>query len=69
MAKNKVFTSGRIIGIILMIAGFLVWAFRPLQECAWWNIFCQGGSLILAPLFLIITLVLVIVGVIKLIMG
>lgn len=71
MAKTlgKVFTVGRIIGLVLLLAGFLVWYFRPLAHCSWWNLLCWSSSALISPIFLILSIILVIIGVIKLIKG
>jgi|GEM_PF-5177251 len=53
-------------GIIYIVLAGLIYYFRPLQDCSWWNIFCKGGSMALTPIFLLISLILLIVGVIKL---
>ncbi len=66
---TKVKYTGLISGIVLIIIGFLVYYLRPLSNCAWWNIFCQGGSLLITPIFLILSIILTILGVIILIIS
>lgn len=56
-------------GLFLIILGFLIWIFRPLSHCNWYNIFCQAGSLVITPIFVIIAIILIIAGVWKLLWG
>lgn len=53
-------------GIIFILLAGIIYYFRPLQTCSWWNIFCHAGSMALTPIFLLISLILLVVGVIKL---
>lgn len=66
---SKVKYIGMVTGIVLILIGFLVYYFRPLAHCAWYNIFCQGGSLLITPIFVLISVILTIVGVIILIIS
>jgi hypothetical protein len=66
-SKNKININWA--GVIFIILAGLIYWFRPLQNCAWWNIFCNLGTTVLTPIFLLVSLVLFLVGIIKLFKG
>lgn len=63
------FNPKYLIGTGLIVLGYLVWQFRPFTDCVWWNPFCNIGSVATAPIFLILSLVLIVAGIYKLIWG
>lgn len=69
MTQKETFGHGRWIGIILIVISLVIWNFRPLSSCMWYNLFCQAGSFIISPIFLVLSILLAIVGVYKLIKG
>jgi len=56
-------------GVILIILAGLIYYFRPLQTCSWYNIFCHAGSTVLTPIFLLASFIIFVIGIIKLIQG
>lgn len=50
-------------GLFIIVIGFLIWMFRPFQECAWYQIGCKSGSFFTAPIFIILSIIVIIVGV------
>lgn len=62
MTKLK---QNQITGIISMALGFLIYHFRPFQECSWWNIFCHAGSAGSSTIFAVILVVLVVYGILS----
>ena len=70
--KAKLFTTSRIIGIVLIAIAFFVFKFKPSFDCSWWNIICHAGNILLFPLqiaFTIISLILLVIGLYKLVKG
>ena len=53
-------------GIFLIVLSLTIYYLRPLQNCDWWNIFCSVGSLLFTPIFIIISIILLMLGVWKL---
>jgi hypothetical protein len=62
MAKKNY--TAKLWGIGLIVLAFLVFAFRPFQDCAWYNLICLGASMTVTLIFGIISLVLLISGVV-----
>jgi len=60
--KEKLFSFTSITGFILILLGFLIWTLRPLAKCAWYNIFCNTGSLLISPIYLILSAALAVGG-------
>lgn len=57
MANEK-----KLYGIAAIAAGIAVYAFRPAASCKWYEIFCNAGGLVTSPIYLIISLILIIGG-------
>lgn len=62
---KKIFGTNQIVGLVLIGLSALIWFFRPLQ-CKWWQLFCQGASVFVTPVIMIICAILLIAGVVKL---
>jgi hypothetical protein len=56
----------KIFGILIIVLGLIIWSFRPLQSCSWWNLLCHAASPFVTAIFLAITGLLIIIGIIKL---
>ena len=69
MKLKQIFSANRILGLILIAVGYFIYALRPLSHCAWYNIFCTAGSLLITPIFVIASMILILIGVYKLIVG
>lgn len=66
---KDVMTGNRWFGLGLIVLAAIIWGFRPLQDCAWWNILCEGGSILITPIFVVISVTVLIFGVYKLLKG
>ena len=72
--SNKHLSLGKIpkhymYGLFLIALGMLIYYFRPLQSCLWWNLLCHAGALAITPIFVILAVILIIAGVFKIIWG
>ena len=52
-------------GLIYILIGFLIFYLRPFNDCHWYNIGCQVGGTLITPIFLVLMIILIIVGVVK----
>jgi len=50
-------------GLFIIAIGFLIWFLRPFQECSWYQIGCKAGGFTTGPIFIILAIIVIIVGV------
>lgn len=65
--KESIWKNKYIIGALSIILGILVYSFRPAASCAWYEFGCKAGGLFTSPIFLVISLILIIFGVVKIV--
>lgn len=53
-------------GLFMVAGGGILWLLRPFQQCEWYELGCHSANAFISPIFMIISGILLISGLIKL---
>lgn len=52
-------------GLLMIAVSFLIWILRPLSNCEWYQLGCRSGSLLITPIFLTLSIIVLVMGIKK----